>query len=66
MLNALRLEEGFSLDAFAARTGLPASAIARPLDLAQQRGWLQRGKTRLVPTELGHRFTNDLVALFLD
>jgi oxygen-independent coproporphyrinogen-3 oxidase len=66
MLNALRLEEGFSLDAFVARTGLPASAIARPLDLAQQRGWLQREKTRLVPTELGHRFTNDLVALFLD
>ena len=30
------------------------------------RGWLERTDGRLVPTELGRRFTNDVVELFLD
>lgn len=66
MLNALRLVDGFALDDFVATTGLPLSAIDGPLDIAVDRGWLQRDGARIVPTELGRRFTNDVVALFLE
>ena len=66
MLNALRLHEGFALDAFEARTGLPRTAIAPQLDEAVARGWLgidAAGHVR--PTELGRRFANDVIGLFL-
>src|SRR5688572_8245302 len=66
MLNLLRLHEGFGLDAFEARTGLPRTAIAKELAAAHQRGWVEiddAGHVR--PTELGRRFTNDVVGLFL-
>ncbi|HZX77362.1 radical SAM family heme chaperone HemW [Lysobacter sp.] len=65
MLNALRLVDGFSLSAFEARTGLDRSTIAPQLDEACARGWLQRDGDRVRPTELGRRFTNDVVELFL-
>jgi oxygen-independent coproporphyrinogen-3 oxidase len=66
MLNALRLVEGFALADFEVRTGLPRAVIADRLTVAQQRGWLDVGQARVVPTELGKRFTNDVIALFLD
>ncbi len=65
MLNALRLHEGFALDDFEARTGLPRSAIAGELDEAVSRGWLERDGGRVVPTALGRRMGNDVVSLFL-
>ena len=65
MLNALRLVEGFSLLDFEARTGLARDAIAKPLQHAQLRGWIERDGERMIPTELGRRFTNDVIALFL-
>lgn len=65
MLNALRLHEGFALADFSARTGLDAGAIAAPLRLAAQHGWLDVGATHVRPTALGRRFTNDVVSLFL-
>jgi oxygen-independent coproporphyrinogen-3 oxidase len=66
MLNALRLVEGFALKDFESRTGLPRATIADRLQLAGQRGWLEVGEERVVPTELGKRFTNDVIGLFLD
>ena len=66
MLNALRLHEGFRLDAFEARTGLPRAAIAPQLEQARERGWLTVDTAGHVqPTELGRRFTNDVIELFL-
>jgi len=65
MLNALRLVEGFALKDFESRTGLRREAIAGQLQLAGERGWLDVGAERVVPTELGRRFTNDVIALFL-
>ena len=65
MLNALRLVEGFSLADFEARTGLPAASIAPQLQAAVARNWLDIAAGRVRPTELGRRFTNDVVALFL-
>ena len=66
MLNALRLNEGFALADFEARTGLDRSGIASQLAQAQANGWLSQTGEQVVPTELGRRFTNDVVALFLD
>ncbi len=65
MLNALRLNEGVPLAMFEARTGLPPSAIAAPLALARARGLLEADDAWLRPTELGRRFANDVIGLFL-
>jgi oxygen-independent coproporphyrinogen-3 oxidase len=65
MLNALRLNAGFALPAFEARTGMPRATIAPQLETAQARGWLARDGERVVPTELGRRFANDAIGLFL-
>jgi oxygen-independent coproporphyrinogen-3 oxidase len=65
MLNALRLVDGFSLAQFEASTGLPRADIAAELATATARDWLRIDGDRVVPTELGRRFTNDVILLFL-
>ena len=65
MLNALRLVEGFSLRDFESRTGLQRTVIEPQLRQAVQAGWLETDGERVVPTELGRRFTNDVISLFL-
>jgi len=65
MLNALRLKDGFELARFAERTGLPLSAIERPLAEAERRGLVERDLRWLRPTPLGFDFLSDLQQLFL-
>ena len=65
MLNALRLKGGFELADFSARTGLPISAIAKPLAEAERRGLLGRDFSRAWPTVRGFDFLSDLQSLFL-
>ncbi|UIS28099.1 hypothetical protein KOJCDNHJ_01493 [Xanthomonas citri pv. punicae] len=65
MLNLLRLHEGFRLSDFEASTGLAACAIEAPLARAVAQGWMRQQDGRVMPTELGRRFTNDVVELFL-
>src|SRR5690606_1116654 len=65
MLNALRLNEGFALAGFEARTGLSRDDIEPQLREAAGRGWIEVGAGRVVPTSLGRRFANDVIALFL-
>ena len=65
MLNALRLREGIALDLFCQRTGLPVDIIERQLDLAVDVGLLDVNFQRLIPTELGQRFLDDLIMLFV-
>jgi oxygen-independent coproporphyrinogen-3 oxidase len=65
MLNALRLTAGFSMQAFVARTGLEASAIAAPLERLLARGLLERTPGGYRPSELGSRFLNDLLVDFM-
>lgn len=66
MLNALRLKEGFELNQFTERTGLPLTSIAAALDEAERRGLLARDWQRAWPTEKGFDFLSDLQALFLN
>jgi putative oxygen-independent coproporphyrinogen III oxidase len=65
MLNALRLREGFALQDFVERTGLPLSAIEPALQEAKTRGLVERDLARVRPTERGFDFLSDLQALFL-
>ena len=66
MLNALRLNAGVPMAMFEARTGLPRAAIADRLATAHARGWLEPDPDWLRPTEIGRRFANDVIGLFLD
>lgn len=65
MLNALRLKDGFALQDFSDRTGLPLSAIAKPLQEAEAKGLVERDFARVRPTEKGFDFLSDLQGLFL-
>ena len=65
MLNALRLKDGFLLQDFCDRTGLPLSAIERPLEQAQRKGLIERDLVHVKPTERGFDFLADLQGLFL-
>ncbi len=65
MLNAARLVDGFAVELFSARTGLPATALEPGLRAAEQKGLLERSFDRVRPTERGQRFLNELLELFL-
>ena len=65
MLNALRLREGFKLQDFVEKTGLPFTAIQQGLDEAERKGLIERDFVRVKPTERGFDFLNDLQSLFL-
>ncbi|MDO8439985.1 MAG: radical SAM family heme chaperone HemW [Polaromonas sp.] len=65
MLNALRLREGFKLQDFSEKTGLPLSAIQAGLEEAERKGLIERDFARVKPTERGFDFLNDLQTLFL-
>ena len=67
MLGALRLREGFALEDFRQRTGLPLSAVESQLDLARSRGLIERDETAGIvrPTARGFDFLSDLQSLFL-
>jgi putative oxygen-independent coproporphyrinogen III oxidase len=66
MLNALRLNEGFSAGLFEERTGLTLESVQPRLQAAQQAGLLEPSGAGWRPTTLGRRFLNDLQATFLD
>ena len=65
MLNALRLHEGFALSDFEARTGLSRNTIAATLAELSGKQLLSVDGTRVVTTELGRRFLNDVMGAFL-
>ena len=65
MLNALRLVHGVPASDFAARTGLAMEAIHAKVRQAVARGWLHEDESTLRTTELGQRFLNDVVELFM-
>ncbi len=65
MMNALRLPEGFPVSSFAERAGLQIALAEKPLREAEARGLIERDRERMRPTDLGQRFLNDLLQLFL-
>ena len=65
MLNALRLNEGFTAADYRRRTGLEVAGVVGKLAEAEARGLLASQTDAWRPTELGRRFLNDLQASFL-
>jgi oxygen-independent coproporphyrinogen-3 oxidase len=67
MMNALRLREGFELARFTERTGLPLSAVMKPLQQARDKGLITWDESQdlVVPTVRGFDFLSDLQGLFL-
>jgi oxygen-independent coproporphyrinogen-3 oxidase len=65
MMNAGRLNGGFDAALFTERTSLPLLVIRRELEEAVSRGLLFYDNNRIAPTELGRRFLNDLLEIFL-
>jgi oxygen-independent coproporphyrinogen-3 oxidase len=65
MMNALRLNHGFPSRLFEERAGIPLMQVRKELDEAERRGLIGRDHERIVPTDLGRRYLNDLLQLFL-
>ena len=64
-INALRLNAGFYLKDFEARTGQPATLLDTPLLEAKRQGLLEQQGDLIQPTASGSAFLNKLTALFL-
>jgi putative oxygen-independent coproporphyrinogen III oxidase len=65
MLNALRLNQGFSTQLYEQRTGMPFAALRAKITAALQSGLMSATQGGWRPTELGLRFLNDLQGSFL-
>jgi putative oxygen-independent coproporphyrinogen III oxidase len=65
LLNTLRLTQGFELQAFEARTGLPFATVADAFMSAQRQGLVERREERWFATPHGLNFLNDLQEVFL-
>ena len=66
MLNALRLNEGFTVRDYRLRTGLEMDSVAPKLAASPRgAGYWRAGHDGWRPTEFGRRFLNDLQASFL-
>ena len=66
MLNALRLYEDISIELLQQRTGLDLEDIIIYLEQAKSKKLLYWDNDRIYITELGRRFYNDLVEIFIN
>ncbi len=66
MMNALRMNAGFSTELYEARTGLELRDVSARLERLQQRGLLQENSGRWRTTTLGSEFLNDVLLEFMD
>jgi putative oxygen-independent coproporphyrinogen III oxidase len=67
MMNALRLNDGFTLPQFVLRTGLDAASLLPQLDSLCQRELLEHDGNIVKATDLGRRFLDTVIAeFFLD
>lgn len=65
MLNAMRLTDGFPTELFYQHTGLPVTAAESGLEAAEKKGLLEWNAVRIKPSELGRKYLNELLLLFL-
>ena len=65
MVNALRLRDGFTVQDFSDKTGLPPSSVRGQLSEAEQKGWLMQDGAWWRPTARGFDFLSDVQQLFL-
>ena len=65
VLNALRLKKGFRLIDFSQRTGLSTEHLLGTVKNAAKQGLLNFSNNQVRTTDLGYRFLDDVIALFL-
>lgn len=65
MMNALRLQEGFSSELFEARTGLPWASIASRVARLQQQQLLQKIDQHYAPSPRGFELLDSILSEFL-
>ncbi|WP_417698321.1 radical SAM family heme chaperone HemW [Psychromonas sp.] len=66
MMNRLRLMETFCFSEFEDYTGLPRAALNPALQQAEKKGLLKVQSETCQVTELGHRYLNELLTMFMD
>jgi oxygen-independent coproporphyrinogen-3 oxidase len=66
MMNALRLNDGFSTELYESRTGLALPDISERLQRLQQRGLLEENAGQWRTTTLGGEFLNEVLLEFMD
>ena len=66
MMNALRLNNGFSIKMFEERTSMPVSTINPILEKHNSQDLIQISDTRISPTEFGHNMLNVMLQDYLD
>ena len=64
MMNALRLNDGFSIEDFESRTGLAYSELDQFMEIALEKNLILISENQIKPSEKGHLFLNDLVEIF--
>jgi putative oxygen-independent coproporphyrinogen III oxidase len=65
MLNALRLNQGFSPALFQERTGLQLNIVESSLQQAEQKGLITWSHKQIQATKLGQQYLNNLIQLFI-
>ena len=65
MMNALRLDQGFSIRQFEARTGVGFAEIRQRVERLRDSGLLHLDDRHIRASDLGQRFLNDLLGAFL-
>ena len=65
MLNGLRLNAGMELALLTQRSGLDLEWFQKGIDAGQRRGLLLQDRDRVMASDTGRRFLNDLLELFL-
>ena len=63
-MNALRLNEGFTLEQFEARTAMAATVLERQLQSLAQRDLLKIEGNRVRASALGRRYLDSVIAEF--
>jgi putative oxygen-independent coproporphyrinogen III oxidase len=65
LLNVLRLYEKHFFNDFEKATGLPGLTLQKALERPKERGFITIKKDHFILTDLGERFLNDVLALFV-
>ena len=65
MMNALRLNQAIDLALFEARTGIAAEKIEKQLEEALQNNLIIINENKIIVSEHGHHYLNELLQLFI-
>ena len=65
MMNAMRLNQGAPVELYMLHTGLPIHAAESKLLQARERELIEFNTVHIKPTELGRRYLNDLLQIFV-